>query len=482
VIPEAEMRVRDGCSYEVPRVGAEFRMVTTPGPKLFELLTLADILDRPSPPCLVRGLIRHGELVVIFGDPSTGKTFVALDLVMCIAAGIDWWGHPVAQGPVLYLAGEGVGGLGKRVRAWADGHDVELRALDVRVLPEAVAIIDGTQFEKVHATIESLERKPAVIVIDTLARYLIGGDENSALDTGKFLERCTALGAAAGATVVIIHHKRKGAAVERGSSAIRGAADVMWEVTHDGEVTTIVGSKAKDGELMPALYLKRKVVWLGTDEDDEPVSSLRFERGEAAEPKVKRKEKAKAVSVVESEDEKGDDGQQLRETLAKVFGGRASGGALKRASGLKQNRHYDALKRVIADGTVCRLDDSRFPEYELTDKAPEYVAPPPASLSSSLGEFANSNSNSTEATPSESSELELEFAGPRKGAATRKLKLDQRGRKKADGDPAKQKAIAGRSSAMRAAVRPPHPERQPCKMADEQVELEPRAHDGGGEA
>lgn len=408
-------------SYEWPR--------TVPAPVFqYTLMSITQVLDRASPRWLVRKLIRRGETVVIFGDPSTGKTFIALDLVLSIASDVAWWGYGIVQGPVLYFAGEGVAGLGKRIMAWGMGHpNVDLRSLDFRVLAEAIALIDDETFERVLATVKAMATKPVVIVIDTLARYLIGGDENSALDTGKFLDRCARLGAATGAAVVIIHHKRKGAAVERGSSAIRGAADVMWEVTYDGEVTTIVGSKAKDAMLMEPLYLKRKVEWLGTDEDGESVSSLRFEVGEAPEPKEKGKAEATPAEVA---DHSADHDAQLRKTLAEVFGGRGSGGALRKASGLKQNQHYDALKRSITDGTVRRLDDSRFPEYELTDKAPEYVVPPPTSLKASLDEFANSDSNSDGLKPSKSVEFEFESAGPRKGAADHKLKLDLRGRTK----------------------------------------------------
>ena len=74
-------------------------------------------------------------------------------------------------------------------------------------------------------------QKCVLIVIDTLARAMAGGDENTSADMGKFVRNCDKLREAIGATVNIIHHtgkdKAKGA---RGSSALRAATDTEIEI------------------------------------------------------------------------------------------------------------------------------------------------------------------------------------------------------------------------------------------------------------
>ena len=64
------------------------------------------------------GIITQHGLSVMYGAPGAGKSFVALDMALSISTGTPWQGIPTRQGKVLYIAGEGVGGLGKRLKAW----------------------------------------------------------------------------------------------------------------------------------------------------------------------------------------------------------------------------------------------------------------------------------------------------------------------------------------------------------------------------
>ena len=52
-------------------------------------------------------------------------------------------------------------------------------------------------------------QRPALIIVDTLARCMVGGDENSAKDMGLFIAHADALRKETGATVLIIHHTGK---------------------------------------------------------------------------------------------------------------------------------------------------------------------------------------------------------------------------------------------------------------------------------
>jgi hypothetical protein len=118
--------------------------------------------------------------------------------------------------------------------------------------------------------IAELPEKPAMIVIDTFARAMMGGDENSAQDVGAFNNAVEALIESTGACVAVIHHSGKNkAAGARGSSALRGAIDTELEV----DAKQIISHKQRDGENPLALGFKLVPVQLGLDADNEMLTS-----------------------------------------------------------------------------------------------------------------------------------------------------------------------------------------------------------------
>ena len=69
--------------------------------------------------------------------------------------------------------------------------------------------------------------RPAAIVLDTLARCMGEGDENSARDMGRFVDRCGTIERHFRCIVIAVHHMGKNpAAGGRGSNALNGAADM----------------------------------------------------------------------------------------------------------------------------------------------------------------------------------------------------------------------------------------------------------------
>jgi hypothetical protein len=64
---------------------------------------------------LAPALLTGPSLVVIYGEPGSGKTFWVLDLCLHVADGRQWCDRAVEQGAVIYLAPEG--GAGIRIAA-----------------------------------------------------------------------------------------------------------------------------------------------------------------------------------------------------------------------------------------------------------------------------------------------------------------------------------------------------------------------------
>ena len=75
---------------------------------------------------------------------------------------------------------------------------------------------------------------------------------------GAFVEGIERLVRATGATVIVVHHTAKGSGTERGSGALRGAADVMILVSTDEDEGCMVlrNNKQKDEEEFKEIRLK----------------------------------------------------------------------------------------------------------------------------------------------------------------------------------------------------------------------------------
>lgn len=122
-------------------------------------------------------------------------------------------------------------------------------------LPGAFFLLEGVQIteqqdvELLASRIDELEITPVLIVVDTLARCFVGGDKNSAQEMGEFVGGLDWLKQKTGAAVMVLHHTgKKAQETERGSTALRAAADVMIRVSKKGEQVTAQNNKQKDHE------------------------------------------------------------------------------------------------------------------------------------------------------------------------------------------------------------------------------------------
>jgi hypothetical protein len=157
-------------------------------------------------------------------------------------------------------------------------HGVD-RVPDAFFLLQAPVLMSPTDVTALVSAIRQRSNAAALIVIDTLARAFVGGEENSAKDMGLLVGGCQQLEVETGATVLIVHHagkpkSKKVAATERGSSALRAAADVVIQQTKKGDLVTVENEKQKDNEQFPAIKLRMRVLNLGVDDKTgKPITS-----------------------------------------------------------------------------------------------------------------------------------------------------------------------------------------------------------------
>jgi AAA domain-containing protein len=228
----------------------------------FKLLSLDEIESLPPLEWLIEGLIPASCLAVLYGAPKLGKSFLALDWALCVAADRPWHGRTVRQGDVVYVYAEGVSGLKARTAAWTDKHG--RKPASFRVVPSAVDLPSSKDRAALVAAIRAACPKPRLIVIDTLARNFGAGDENDQRDMNAFVQGCDALVAAfPGATVLAVHHpgkdRRRGA---RGSLVLTGALDTLLSLQRSGDRLKLVTEMQKDGEPATSVWLALKTVEL----------------------------------------------------------------------------------------------------------------------------------------------------------------------------------------------------------------------------
>lgn len=219
------------------------------------LILASSLYNQPKPAWLLEGYVPKQSFSVLYGKPKAGKSLLAL----------HWSLELAHQGlPVLYIAGEGLGGYGARLRAWYQQHgkqpspEVKLyfarTGIDLTLSAQVSKLIHALKTDLTEQALVEVEHmaddggreqdtelveivKPtALVVIDTLSRSIPGGDENDAETMTKAIQNIDRIRDETGAAALVIHHTTKDSADddnarERGSSTLRGAADVMLHMS-----------------------------------------------------------------------------------------------------------------------------------------------------------------------------------------------------------------------------------------------------------
>lgn len=238
-----------------------------------------------SPGWIIKGVLPHADLGMLFGESGSGKSFIALDMAAAIARGEPWRGHRVKQSPVLYVAAEGAGGFRSRLKAYAQHHRAALDALPLHVIAGRPNLLDAKDAEQIAA--EAKRVGAGVVIVDTLAQATPGANENAGEDMGRALKSCDAINRATGALVLLVHHAgkdlTKGA---RGWSGLRAAVDVELEVQKLTGSRRLRISKQKDGEDGQEFAFNLLPLTIGTDDDGEFVTSCVVDHVEGLPPSV----------------------------------------------------------------------------------------------------------------------------------------------------------------------------------------------------
>ena len=229
----------------------------------------------PAENWLVKSWILFDSIIVVFGDSGKGKSFVTIDLLCHIAAGIPWLGSETRKGPVLYIAGEGQNGIIRRFKAWFEHHGHQDAASNILLRTLPAALCDATATAALVEEIAAMPIKPVAIAIDTLARNFGPGDENATRDMNQFVAGLDAIRLATQAALLVPHHSGHAEKTRaRGSSVLKAAVDTEFCIEKDGDTVSMSCPKMKDSEAPPpvAWTLTRQALpWC--DADGTPMNS-----------------------------------------------------------------------------------------------------------------------------------------------------------------------------------------------------------------
>ncbi len=218
----------------------------------FQVTPLTKIVLDGAPEFIIPGLLPATGLTTLYGPPGSGKSFLGLHMSLCMAGGLPFFGLPVQQCGVAYIAAEAGAGFKKRVIAARQALGID-RGAPFWLVPVAPDFSGKSKdFEALASEFRHLSVTAKTIVIDTTSRTMGGADENKVADMSAWLSNVDKLLHMIGlnGVTLAIHHTGKDITKGmRGSSSLHGATDAEILVTkEEGGLHVATVQKMRDAE------------------------------------------------------------------------------------------------------------------------------------------------------------------------------------------------------------------------------------------
>ena len=275
----------------------------------------SDLEDRPpEQEWLVDGLWGRQAVGIVGGEPKCGKSFLALDLAVAVAAGVPCLRRFETDqpGPVLMFAAEDAGHIvRRRLQGIAAAAGARFETLDIAVIDVPVLRLDHrSDRQRLEETVERI--RPHLVVLDPLVR-LHGVDENAVADIAPILGFLRDLQRRFDTAILLVHHSRKSGATRPGQ-ALRGSSELhawgdsnLYLRRRDRQIVMTVEHRAAPGlndieiELAdegegPALRLRRQVPDEAPPEPETPEQRIVQLLADADEPLSQRQIRERAAT------------------------------------------------------------------------------------------------------------------------------------------------------------------------------------------
>ena len=158
---------------------------------------------------VILGVLRKGHKMLVAGPSKSGKSFLAVELALALASGMDWLGLPCTKRKILYINCEiahdsmiqRFKDVSQRLGLSPEWQNIELWSLRGYSYPLA------TITNQITAKAKAIQAE--VIILDPIYK-LMHSDENSAKDTAAFFNRVDYIAVSTGCSMVLVHHHSKG--------------------------------------------------------------------------------------------------------------------------------------------------------------------------------------------------------------------------------------------------------------------------------
>ncbi len=343
----------------------------------FQLIRLDELVENVTgTQYLIKPYLEKDCVGTLFGDSDTYKTFIALDIGLSLAAGIDYHRHKLHSCPVVYIAGEGHGGIGRRVLAWMISHNIKPGEIPFFASTVPAQLIEqGNAVEIVRVVKSACTEDPGLIIIDTLSTNIGDGDESDNKDMARLLNNVNLyLRSTTHACVLIVAHVGHGDKErERGAYCIRGNVDFRVLIKREGTPQerrcTMFSLKTKDGPLFPPTSFKAEIVTLPgvLDSEGEESTSLVLDSIEYVPQKDRKSlpEKSEQCLIVLQDlyqtaatnlTESGRDPKTARVQNKDWQAECIRRKAIKGKSPASEKAQFQRIKRELRDGTLIQVD------------------------------------------------------------------------------------------------------------------------------
>lgn len=263
----------------------------------YKLTRATDMTDMEPIKWQIKKIIPAQDVIAIYGQPGSGKSFMALDMASHIAEGKEWMGYRTKRANVVYLVLEAANGFSGRLKAW--------QLHNRRSLPDNFFVITHTPFAFSSASdiknlIDSIQNvltdgDGLIVFIDTLARAMGTLEENDNSDMGAVVASAEVISRHLNCAVALIAHPGKDNAKGlRGGSALLGGLDTVIQLNKDAttHMRTWSIEKQKEGEDGLSGSFNLQVVKLGEDDDGDDITSAVVVRCDTPEGTELEKEKS----------------------------------------------------------------------------------------------------------------------------------------------------------------------------------------------
>lgn len=182
-----------------------------------EIISYSDLKELPPlAPELIEGVLRKGHKMLISGASKAGKSFLLIELALCITSGRKWLGFNCRKGKVLYinLEVDGASFLNRvndvKTEMGITDDSMDLDIWNLRGQKADIATLAPRLIRRAHNKGAATGEGYSAIIFDPLYKINVG-DENNASEMAKFFNHLDDICTQLKTSIICCHHHSKGA-------------------------------------------------------------------------------------------------------------------------------------------------------------------------------------------------------------------------------------------------------------------------------